>query len=153
MGRSLRDRGKRRPGKQPGEPGATVKLIDDPDERLEYPPSGCSGCGAGLAGEPVLAQRRHQITDIAPAKRCPCCRTVTEGELPAYVRARASYGPETHAQAANLTCGHHMPIWRSTVLLASSSASRSPPGGWPASAARLRPWWKTAGSWAGSGNC
>jgi transposase len=33
------------------------------------------------------------------------------------VRARASFGPETHAQAANLTCGHHIPVWRSTVLL------------------------------------
>ncbi len=33
------------------------------------------------------------------------------------MRARASYGPETHAQAANLTVGHHIPIWRSTVLL------------------------------------
>ena len=28
--RSLRERGKRRPGKQPGEPGTTMKLTDDP---------------------------------------------------------------------------------------------------------------------------
>ena len=65
--RSLRERGKRRPGKQPGEPGMTMNLVDDPDERLEFPPAACCGCGAGLAGEPVLAQRRHQVTDIAPA--------------------------------------------------------------------------------------
>jgi transposase len=82
-----------------------------------------------LAAGPVTAQRRHQVTDIEPApapkvaehvaqaKRCPCCGTVTEGELPAYVRARASFGPETCAQAANLTCGHHIPIWRATLLL------------------------------------
>jgi len=31
--RSLRERGKRQPGKQPGEPGATMKLVDDPGER------------------------------------------------------------------------------------------------------------------------
>jgi transposase len=37
--RSLRERGKRRPGKQPGEPGATMLLVDDPDERLEFPPA------------------------------------------------------------------------------------------------------------------
>ena len=127
--RSLRERGKRRPGKQPGEPGTTMNLVDDPDERFEFPPAACCGCGAGLAGAPVLAQRRHQVTDIAPApaprvteyvaqaKGCPGCGTVTEGELPAHVRARASFGPEACAQAANLTAGHHIPVYRSTLLL------------------------------------
>jgi len=127
--RSLRERGKRRPGKQPGEPGTTMRLVDDPDERLEFPPTACRGCGTGLAAEPVAMQRRHQVTDIAPApapkvteyvaqaKRCPCCGTVTEGELPPHVRARASFGPETCAQAANLTVGHHIPIWRATIVL------------------------------------
>ena len=54
---------------------------------------------------------------MAQAKECPCCGTVTEGELPAHVRARASYGPEACAQAANLTCGHYIPVHRATVLL------------------------------------
>ncbi len=128
-GRSLRERGKRRPGKQPGDPGVTMNLVDDPDEKFEFPPAACCGCGADLAGEPVTAQRRHQVTDIEPApapkvteyvaqaKECSGCGTVTEGELPAHVRARASFGPETCAQAANLACGHHIPVHRSTQLL------------------------------------
>jgi transposase len=127
--RSLRERGKRRPGKQPGDPGTTMNLIDDPDERVFCPPAACCGCGAGLAGEPVAAQRRHQVTDIEPApapkvteyvaqaKGCPGCGTVTEGQLPAHVRARASFGPETCAQAANLTAGHYIPVHRATLLL------------------------------------
>jgi transposase len=127
--RSLRDRGKRRPGKQPGEPGTTMRLVDDPDERFEFPPAECRDCGAGLAGEEVAAQRRHQVTDIQPApapkvteyvaqaKECPCCGTVTEGVLPAHVRARASYGPEASAQAANLTAGHYIPVQRAALLL------------------------------------
>jgi transposase len=127
--RSLRERGKRRPGKQPGDPGTTMNLVDDPDERFEFPPAACCGCGAGLAGEPVTAQRRHQVTDIAPApapkvteyvaqaKECPGCGTVTGGELPAHVRARASFGPETCAQAANLVSGHYIPVHRATLLL------------------------------------
>jgi len=127
--RSLRERGRRRPGKQPGEPGTTMKLTDDPDERIWCPPAVCRGCGTGLASQPVTAQRRHQVTDIAPApapkvteyvaqaKACPCCETVTEGGLPPHVRARASFGPETCAHAANLTCGHHIPVYRSTLLL------------------------------------
>jgi len=127
--RSLRERGRRRPGKQPGSPGTTMNLIDDPDERVWCPPAACRGCGAGLAGVAAVAQRRHQVTDIEPtpgpkvakyvaqAKQCPCCGAVTEGELPPHVRARASFGPETCAQAANLTCGHHIPVYRATLLL------------------------------------
>jgi transposase len=127
--RSLRERGKRRPGKQPGEPGATMKLVDDPGKRLEFSPAVCRGCGCGLDGEPVLDQRRHQVTDIAPvpppvvteyvaqSKECPCCGTVSEGVLPAHVRARASYGPEVHAQAAYLACGHYLPVSRVAVLM------------------------------------
>ncbi len=86
--RSLRERGKRRPGKQPGDPGMTMNLMDDPDETILCPPAVCCGCG-----------------------------TVTAGELPAHVRARASYGPETCAQAANLTAGHYIPVYRATLLL------------------------------------
>ena len=36
--------------------------------------------------------------------------------LPPHVRARASYGPEVHAQAADLTCGRHVPVARAAVL-------------------------------------
>lgn len=131
--RSLRERGRRRPGKQPGDPGTTMKLADHPDERIECPPAVCQGCGAGLAAEPVALARRHQVTDIAPpppprvteyvvqAKACPGCGAVSEGALPAHVRARASYGPEVHAQAANLACGHHVPVGRAAALLAQLS--------------------------------
>jgi transposase len=127
--RSLRERGKRRPGKQPGDPGATMCLVDDPDDTIECPPAACRGCGADLASAPVTAQRRHQVTDIAPApapkvieyvaqaRQCAGCGTVTAGQLPAHVRARASYGPEICAQAANLVSGHYIPIYRATLLL------------------------------------
>ena len=121
---------------QPGDPGTTMCLVDDPDETLFFPPPACCGCGACLDAEPVTAQRRHQVTDIQPAppprvteyvaqaRQCPRCGTVTEVELPSHVRARASYGPETCAQAANLTCGHHIPIWRSTLLLSLVTSRR-----------------------------
>jgi transposase len=127
--RSLRVRGKRRPGKQPGDPGTTMRLTDDPDAWFWFPPASCRECGKDLGGVEVLAQRRHQVTDIGPApppvvteyvaqaKECPCCGAVTEGALPAFVRARASFGPETCAQAANLTCGNYIPVGRAAVLL------------------------------------
>src|SRR5450756_1402007 len=127
--RSLRERGKRRPGKRPGEPGTTMKLVDDPKFRFWYPPTECRECGEGLACAPVFAQRRHQVTDIRPApepevtghvaqsKLCPCCETVTEGVLPAHVRARASFGLEAHAQAANLAAGNFIPAGRAALLM------------------------------------
>jgi transposase len=103
-----------------------MRLVDDPDERFWYPPAACRECGTGLAAAPVTAQRRHQVTDIGPApaptvtehvaqaKQCPCCGTVTEGELPPHVRARASFGPETHARsptgAVPLCCGNRRTV-------------------------------------------
>jgi transposase len=134
--RSLREKGKRAPGKQPGGPGATMKLVDSPKYRYWYPPAECRGCGTDLSGQEVFAQRRHQVTDIKPApepeitehvaqsKMCPCCGEVTEGPLPPGVRARASFGPETHAQAANLTCGNYVPSGRAAVLMAEMAGVR-----------------------------
>ena len=124
-----------------------MRLVDDPDERLFFPPAVCRGCGEGLGGEPVSAQRRHQVTDVQPApapkvteyvaqaKECPCCGTVTEGELPARVRARASFGAEAHAQAANLVLGHHVPVYRATLLLC-ELAGIAVSTGWMASVRR-----------------
>lgn len=134
--RSLREKGKRAPGKQPGEPGTTMKLVDNPQHRYWYPPAECAGCGAALEDAAVFASRRHQVTDILPApgpevtehvaqsKRCPCCGEVTEGALPSGVRARAAFGPEVHAQAANLTCGNYIPPGRAAVLMAELAGTR-----------------------------
>ena len=133
--RSLREKGGCAPGKQPGEPGTTMKLVDSPKYRYCYPPAECRG-GTDLSGQEVFAQRRHQVTDIKPApepevtehvaqsKMCPCCGDVTEGPLPPGVRARASFGPETRAQAANLTCGNYVPSGRAAVLMAEMARAR-----------------------------
>ena len=134
--RSLRKKGERAPGKQPGEPGSTMNLVDNPKYRYWYPPAECAGCGTGLKGEDVWASRRHQVTDIKPApepevtehvaqsKKCPCCGDVTEGTLPPGVRARASFGPEVHAQAANLTSGNFVPSGRAAALMADLAGVR-----------------------------
>ena len=52
--RSLRERGKRRPGKQPGDPGTTMRLTDDPDAWFWFPPASCRECGKDL-GRPEQA--------------------------------------------------------------------------------------------------
>src|ERR1039457_432966 len=71
--------------------------------------------GPGVCAEPAPAPKTTEY--VAQAKECAGCGTVTAGELPVHVRARASYGPETCAQAANLAVGHYIPIYRATLLL------------------------------------
>ncbi|MEV7970164.1 DUF6444 domain-containing protein [Sphaerisporangium sp. NPDC088356] len=128
--RSSRERGQRNPGKQPGEPGTTMNLVDDPHERFECPPLACDGCGGDLSGMPVTMSQRRQMTEsraapapkitefVVQAKACGCCGVTSVGVVPPYVTGRAQFGPETHALAANLVCGHHIPVKRSTMLLA-----------------------------------
>jgi transposase len=128
--RSLRGKTGRRPGKQPGAPGATLRLSDHPDEVIECAPAECGRCGADLTGQPAARTERRQVRDIAPpppprvteyrkiTKVCPCYRALTAGVVPAAITGRAAYGPEAKAQAANLACGHHVPVARAAVLLA-----------------------------------
>jgi transposase len=127
--RSLRQRSGRNPGKQPGQPGATMRLVDNPDERVVCAPPVCDGCARDLAGVPVTGQQRHQVTEITPpppprvieflvqSKVCPGCGTASLGWLPEQVSGRAQYGVEVHAQAAELVLAHHVPVARAARLL------------------------------------
>src|SRR6266542_336878 len=90
--RSLRGRSGRKPGKQPGEPGAALSQVGDPDHTVVCAPAICAGCGRDLADVPVAAAQ-------------------------AGVTGRAQYGPEVHAQAANLTVANHVPVGRAAGLL------------------------------------
>ena len=51
--RSLREKTGRKPGRQPGAPGRTSGLSDDPDETIECAPAECGRCGRDLTGEPA----------------------------------------------------------------------------------------------------
>ncbi|MGH3588656.1 MAG: IS66 family transposase, partial [Pseudonocardia sp.] len=127
--RSARERGKRRAGKQPGDGSATMNLVDNPDQRVPCAPDECAGCGGGLVDAPVTGVQRRQVTEaqtppppkvteyLVQARRCGRCGTTSVGVPPAHVTGRAQFGPGTHALAANLLVGHHVPVHRSTVLL------------------------------------
>jgi transposase len=64
--RSSRKSSGRRPGKQPGDRGTTMPLVDDPDETITCDPGCCGGCGASLAGAPVLGVQRRQVVQVSP---------------------------------------------------------------------------------------
>jgi transposase len=103
----------RRRGKQPGAPGTTLRLVDNPDRRLEHRPDWCGNpaCGARLAEAPDYARQRRQVFELPPVKpyvtehqvvsvRCGCCGTVTEASAPAGVAGRVQYGPGLRAAVA-----------------------------------------------------
>jgi transposase len=127
--RSLRERSGRRPGKQPGAPGATLSQVDSPNETVEHWPARCGGCQADLTGAEVVQVTRRQVFDLperVPLRvsehRLACCRCacgmVTAADAPAGVDAPTQYGPGVAAAAAYLVVAHHIPIKRAALMLA-----------------------------------
>jgi transposase len=128
-GGSSRKASGRRPGKQPGDPGTALRLVDDPDERIPIPAPAVCGCGTSLAEVDVVGVRRRQVHDLpeipapvvteyrADVKCCPQCQGEAVGEFPAGVNAPAQYGPEITTRVADVVIGHHVPVKRSTILV------------------------------------
>jgi transposase len=127
--RSLRGRSGRRPGKQPGSPGAALSQVDDPDEMVEHRPASCGGCRRGLAGALVVGVARRQVFDVPVVRalvtehrlltcRCAGCGAVTTGTAPPAVAAPVQYGPGLAATAVYLMVGHHLPVERAAQILA-----------------------------------
>ena len=114
-------------------PGATVVCA----------PKRCGSCGEDLDDAPVTGVQKLQEFDIAPpsppkvteyqvqARECRRCGVVTAGCAPAGITGRAQYGPEVHAQAANLAAAHYLPISRAAQLM-SDLAGVSVSAGWMA---------------------
>jgi transposase len=129
--RSSRSASGRKPGRQPGAPGSTMPLVDDPNEIIICDPGCCADCGADLTGAPLCGMSRRQVTDVVapPPPRvtefqiltrvCPCCAARQAGPAPAVAAGRAQYGPAVLARAAELLCGHYLPVARAARLMAS----------------------------------
>lgn len=141
----------KRPGKQAGSGGSTRGLVDDPDEVIEVFPPTCPA-GHDLAGVAPRSTRRRQVVDIATPPppvvteyqihtvTCPDCGQRATGQAPAGVRGRVQYGPRFHALAAEVVCGHYLPIERGTRLIGACTGLKPSTGflaGVRARAARL----------------
>jgi transposase len=108
-----------------------MPLIDNPDEVIVCDTPCCGGCGADLTGAPVSGVDRRQVTDVAAPppptvteyrivrRVCPCCAATQTASAPLGAPARAQYGPGILARAAELLCGHYLPVTRATRLMAS----------------------------------
>jgi transposase len=118
----------RRPGKQPGAPGAHLAQVAEPDEVAWHTPDRCGGCGATLTDAPVVGVEARQVFDLPPLRllatehraerrRCTCGMT-TAAAFPHHVRAAACYGPGVRALVCYLCVHQHLPVDRAAQLLA-----------------------------------
>jgi len=119
---------RRRPGKQPGTPGAHLAQVATPDQVVEHLPERCGECGAELADAPVAGVEARQVFDLPPLglrvtehraqrRRCACGSTTAAG-FPAHARAAACYGPGVRALVGYLCVYQHLPVARAGQLLA-----------------------------------
>jgi transposase len=120
----------RRPGKQPGSPGTTLEMSENPDEVVVHEPDRCSGCGGELDDDAeITATARRQVIDLpepkptvtehqARTRRCACCGAETTGVFPDWVRAPVSYGPRVRAIVAYLLARQHIPVGRAAEAMA-----------------------------------
>jgi len=134
--RSLRGRSGRSRGKQPGAESSTLRQVADPDEIVVCAPAACGRCGADLAGAAVTSAQKLQEFEIVPppppkvteyqvqARACGRCGAVSAGQAPARITGRAQYGPEAHAQAANLASAHYVPVSRAAQLMGEMTGLR-----------------------------
>ncbi|HSS26268.1 MAG TPA: IS66 family transposase [Mycobacterium sp.] len=126
--KSLRRKSGRKPGGQPGHPGSTLALVEDPNERKRHEPGPCAGCGASLAEAPEVGMERRQVFDLPPltvrvtehqliARRCACGAT-TCGTAPGGVTAPVQYGPRITAIVLYLYVGQFLSKKRTAAALA-----------------------------------
>lgn len=125
--RSLRRKSGRKQGGQPGHPGSTLGLVDDPNERERHEPDVCSGCGGDLAGAPEVGVERRQVFDLPPitvrvtehqliTRRCRC-GAITCGEAPEGAHAPVQYGPRIAAIVCYLYVGQFLSKKRTAQAL------------------------------------
>ncbi len=126
--KSQRRRSGRKPGGQPGHPGATLRQVADPDTVVVHEPAACRCCGAGLMGRPVSRVERRQQFDIPPVtvtvteyqlveRECECGAR-TRADAPAGVDAPVQYGPRIAAIIVYLYVGQFLSKKRTAQALA-----------------------------------
>ena len=134
---------KRKPGKQPGAPGAFLAWNEHPDKTEDVFPEGICPCGADLGDARDLGVKySHQVTDLPEAQavtvqhdrhevECGCGRTHVADVPPEAAGApgTVTYGLNFQAWCVFLMVMHHVPVERCADILESMSGTR-PSDGW-----------------------
>jgi len=127
--KSLRKKGTKKPGGQPGHKGLTLELTESPDHIIEIPVTQCACCAdSDLTHEPVCDHERRQVFEIpqpklevteyrAESKQCPKCGKRVKAEFPEGVNARAQYGNRFSAMLVYLNQQMLLPSGRTVQLV------------------------------------
>jgi len=125
------ERPKRRPGKQPGAPGANLAWAEVPDEQVDRYPEGRCECGDDLANATdvgvVDRYQQHEIPQLSVSitqydqhqVRCGCGRLHTAARPVGARSGLVGYGPNLQAFAVYLMVVHFVPAKRCVELLES----------------------------------
>lgn len=127
---SLRERGQKKPGGQPGHAGKHLKRSERIDHRIGHRPARCRRCQAALQDQPEQLVDSRQVFDLpAPAGlivtehqrygcKCRGCGAVTTGSFPPAVSAPVQYGGRLAAVVSYLSAGQFLPEDRLGQVLA-----------------------------------
>jgi len=121
--KSLRAKGKRKTGGQPGHKGHTLEMVHEPDHIEIHRLANCPHCDHNLDEVRALAIDRRQVFDVppvhmavtehqAPVVCCPNCQQHVQAPFPATVKHPVQYGGRIKAQAVYLNSYQLLPIAR-----------------------------------------
>lgn len=128
--RSLRQPSQRKPGGQPGHPGATLQQVGEPDHLVQHAPTECVACGTALNDVVgCVGAERRQVFELPPLqlvvtehriviKTCPGCGQETAGAFPDGLPSGASYGTGVKSLLTALNQDHLVPSERSCQIVA-----------------------------------
>lgn len=130
-------------GRQKGQSGRGLALVEDPDEVVEHRPDACAGCGQGLADAVSAGFARRQVTDVPLVTatvtehrlhqvRCDCGHVTGATPPEELAGSPTSYGPNLRALACYLLVVQHVPVERAAQLIADVTGAHVSTG-WVAS--------------------
>lgn len=125
--KSLRSPSGKKTGGQPGHPGATLRMSEQPDRIERHAPQECERCGASLADAPVVAVERRQVIDLpavlvevvehqAESRVCGCGQRA-QARFPDGVIAPMQYGAGLKGVMVYLNQAQLLPLARTAEIL------------------------------------
>jgi transposase len=119
---SLRIKTGRKPGGQPGHPGSTLKLKDNPDVVIEHKVEVCHYCGCDLSTAAATLSPPRQVGDVkivpvvthhqVQSKTCPACGQITTAAFPQGIDHYIQYGDTYKSLMIDLNKGNFIPYER-----------------------------------------